>query len=314
MSGQVGLSINPERFKEDFEALAQIGATEDGGVHRPSLSEAHLEARSWLRRRVQADGLEFRMDGAGNHSAYLACGPQEAPVFLLGSHLDSVPDGGRFDGALGVLAALEVLRTIHDAGLSLPVNLEAIDFTDEEGTIFGLTGSRLLAGTFNAQELQNPRGGRQAFLEGLQRAGLDEAGLFDAQRAPEQLAGYLELHIEQGPRLAQAEAQIGVVTSIVGICSYWLAYLGRADHAGTTPMKDRLDAALGASAFILAVPQILMADFPNCVANVGEMHLMPGAFNIVSDRARLGLELRAADKDPGQTGSSLVDPRPPGGG
>ncbi len=125
---------------------------------------------------------------------------------------------------------------------------------------------------------------------------MSEAGLLEARREPSSLAGYLELHIEQGPRLLQAGAQIGVVTSIVGICSYRLAFIGRADHAGTTPMSDRLDAAQGAAAFTLAVRQAVLQDFPECVANVGMLRLLPGAFNIVP-RARRAVA-RAALRRP----------------
>lgn len=291
------LCINSQRLWDDFEMLAQIGATGDGGVDRPTFSPAHLQAREWFAERILQADLEFRRDGAGNHSAFLDCGPAGGRTLLLGSHLDSVPRGGRFDGALGVLAALEVLRTVQKAGLKLPVHLEAIDFTDEEGTLYGLLGSAALAGRLQAKDLLSPRGGRQALLNGLERAGLSEAGLLAARRDPGTLAGYLELHIEQGPRLLQVGAQIGVVSAIVGICSYRLAFTGRADHAGTTPMSDRLDAAQGAAAFTLAVRQRVMQDFPGCVANVGQMHFEPGAFNIVPARAVLSLELRAADEN-----------------
>ena len=287
--------IHIKRFHQDFEALAQIGATMEGGVHRPALSEAHLAARAWLRQRILDAGLEFRCDGAGNHSAFLNCSAVGAPTLLLGSHLDSTPNGGRFDGALGVAAALEALRTVKEASLSLPVNLEAIDFTDEEGTLIGLTGSAALAGKLTQDDLQNPRGGREALMTGLARAGLSETQLLDARRDPSTLAGYLELHIEQGPRLLKAGIDIGIVTAIVGICSYRLSFVGRANHAGTTPMIDRLDAAQGASAFILAARQTVVEEYPDCVANVGALHLSPGAFNIVPERADLALELRSSD-------------------
>jgi hypothetical protein len=113
-------------------------ATPQGGVHRPTFSDAHLEARRWLRQRLLEAELEFHQDGAGNHSGRLACGPSQAASLLLGSHLDSVPDGGRFDGALGVVVALEALRVVKESHIQLPVNLEVVDFTDEEGTLFGL--------------------------------------------------------------------------------------------------------------------------------------------------------------------------------
>jgi len=293
-----GLRVDEDRLRADFDALAQIGATGDGGVHRPALSEAHLAARAWFRGRIAAAGLEFRTDGAGNHSAFLACGPAGAPVLLLGSHLDSVPYGGRFDGPLGVLAALEALRVVHHAGVSLPVHLEAIDFTDEEGTLLGELGSAALAGTLTAAAVREPRCGRAALEAALARAGLTEDGLLAARRDPASLAGYLELHIEQGPRLMDARVDVGVVTGIVGICSYRLTFVGRADHAGTASMADRRDAVLGASAFALAAREIVLRDFPGCVANVGDMDVVPGAFNIVPARVTLALEFRAPEPEP----------------
>jgi N-carbamoyl-L-amino-acid hydrolase len=284
-------------MREDFEALARIGATGDGGVSRPSLSPAHLEARAWLRGRILEAGLEFRQDGAGNHSAFLPCGRTEAPTLLLGSHLDSVPNGGRFDGPLGVLAALEVLRIVRKADLKLPFHLEAIDFTDEEGTLVGELGSAALAGVLSMEALRNPRGGRAALEAGLRRAGLTEESLLAARRDPASLAGYLELHIEQGSRLIGAGADVGVVTSIVGISSYQIAFLGQAGHAGTTPMEGRRDASLAASAFTLAVREVVLAEFSGCVANVGEIRYSPGAFNIIPGRSDLSLEFRAPDTE-----------------
>ena len=243
------LRIDADRLKTDFDVLAEIGCTGDGGVHRPAFGEAHLAARAWFREQIEAAELEFRVDGAGNHSAILASGLPGTATLLLGSHLDSVSKGGRFDGALGVLAALETLRVVKKAwedDAIFPYHLEAIDFTDEEGTLVGLLGSSALAGSLTPLDLQNPRGGRETLLAGLERSGLTEQGMLSAGRAPQSLAGYLELHIEQGSHLEKSEADIGIVTGIVGIGSYRLSFVGRADHAGTTSMADRLDAAQGA--------------------------------------------------------------------
>ena len=293
------IRIDADRLKTDFDALAKIGCTGDGGVHRPALGEEHLAARAWFRDQVEAAGLEFKIDGAGNHSAFLACGPQGSTTLLLGSHLDSVSRGGRFDGALGVLAALEALRVVKVAwedGGDFQHHLEVIDFTDEEGTLVGLLGSTAIAGSLTPQELENPRGGRDALLAGLTQSGITEEGILCASRDPLSLAGYLELHIELGSRLEKAEIDIGVVTGIVGIGSYRLTFVGRADHAGTTSMADRLDACQGASAFTQGARDLVMDWFPDCVANVGWMQLEPGAFNIVPARATLSLEYRAPEQ------------------
>ena len=287
------LRIHPDRMLASFNELASIGATAEGGVHRPTFSEAHLAARRWFREQIERSGLEFHMDGAGNHSAILG---NQNQTLLLGSHLDSVPDGGRFDGALGVTAALEVLRTVKDNGIPLKVRLEAIDFTDEEGTLVGLLGSAALTGHLHPELLQNPRGGRHNLVEGMQRAGLTEASMLGTARSSDSLAGYLELHIEQGKRLERSGINIGIVSAIVGISSYRLSFIGRADHAGTTTMQDRLDASLGASAFTLAARELVMKDFLNCVVNVGKMEFSPGAFNIVPAQVDVSLEFRAANE------------------
>lgn len=290
------LRVNADRMLDTFTRSASIGATADGGINRPTFSEAHLAARKWFREEVEKSGLEFRTDGAGNHSAFLACSDPAARTLILGSHLDSVPNGGRFDGALGVAAALEVLRTIGENRIRLHVNLEAMDFTDEEGTLVGLLGSAALAGHLLPEHLHHPRGGRENLVEGMRRAGLSDESMLSAARAKDSLAGYLELHIEQGKRLERAGVNIGIVTAIVGIASYQLTFLGKADHAGTTTMEDRRDASLGASAFTLAARELVMAEFPNCVVNVGKMEFTPGAFNIVPARVDAALEFRSPDE------------------
>ena len=291
------LRIDSERLRANFETLAAIGATPDGGVHRPALSDAHLEARRWFVERAEQMGLDARVDSAGNHSAVLHCGRAGAPTLLLGSHLDSVPYGGRFDGALGVLAALEVLQVVKEQGISLNTHLEAIDFTDEEGQFVSLLGSLALSGQLEPEHLQNPRGGRDRFQKALRHAGLNGSSLFSAGRDPATVAGYLELHIEQGPRLIESGVHIGIVTGIVGIRTFRIRFIGRADHAGTMPLDKRLDAAQGASAFTLAARELVMKDFPGCVVNVGNMEFAPGAFNVVPQMVTVALEFRADDDD-----------------
>jgi N-carbamoyl-L-amino-acid hydrolase len=287
------ITINADRLRADFLTLAEIGHTQAGGVSRTAFSGAHIDAREWFLRRAAAAGLETRVDPAGNHSAVLAGARSSAPTLLLGSHLDSVPDGGRFDGALGVVAALEVIRAVKDAGLKLPVTLEAIDFTDEEGSLVGLLGSLALAGALTQELLEAPRGGRERLVAELAGGGLSEAHLKDARRPPQALAGYLELHIEQGPELERHRAQIGVVTAIAGSRSFRLLFEGAARHAGTTPMSSRRDALLGAARFALLVRDTVVDGFPGCVGTVGGIEVDPSAFNVVPGRAGLLLELRS---------------------
>ena len=191
------IRVDADRLEADFDALAAIGATADGGLDRETFSEAHLRARAWFLERAAAAGLETKVDGAANHSAVLPARDPAARTLLLGSHLDSVRRGGRFDGALGVVCALEVLRAVHEAGLELPVSLEAIDFTDEEGSLIGTFGSLALAGRLTRADLATPRCGVELLDSELARLGLTEEGILSASRDPASLAGYLELHVEQ---------------------------------------------------------------------------------------------------------------------
>ena len=151
------LRIDADRMRADFEALSAFGATPDGGVARTTFSEPHLAVRSWFLEQGREAGLEPRVDSAANHSVVLPARDPGARTLMLGSHLDSVRRGGRYDGALGVLCALEVVRSVKDAGLDLPVALEAVDFTDEEGTLIGLLGSWAMSGILTRRS--SPRRG-----------------------------------------------------------------------------------------------------------------------------------------------------------
>ena len=290
------LQVDVDRLRADFEALASIGATPDGGVDRTTSNDAHLAARNWFLGRAKEAGLDTSIDPAGNHSALLLSGSEHARTLLLGSHLDSVPNGGNYDGALGVLAALETLRVASEAGIELPITLEAIDFTDEEGTLVGLLGSWALAGMLTDEVLASPRGGVEGLRDGLARAGLEPARLIEARRDPSSLAGYLELHIEQGPVLEREQVDIGVVTGIVGSRSFRLRFRGTRSHAGTTPMDARRDAAVGASRFAAGVREVVVRDFPGCVATVGDIRVEPGAFNVVPGQAFVKLEFRSQEE------------------
>jgi beta-ureidopropionase / N-carbamoyl-L-amino-acid hydrolase len=290
------LRINGDRLLADLSALAKIGGTPDGGVNRPALSDADLDARRWLKERAEEDGFEVRIDGTGNVSAILASDAADARTVLFGSHLDSVPNGGRFDGALGVAAALEVLRTVKESGHDLAHHLEAISFTDEEGTWSGLLGSSALAGHLTPDDFEAIETGYKGFMERFAAAGLTVPGALRSRRAPGSIRGWVEVHIEQGTRLEEANTPIGVVTGIVGIARYWLTFVGRADHAGTTPMDRRLDALRGLSEFVRQCRELVMNRFPRGTVNCGIVEVSDGAFNIVPERARLALEFRHSDQ------------------
>lgn len=286
------LAIHSERFLSMMREQAQIGATEAGGVSRPALFGDDLKIREWFKNQIEAAGLEYQIDGAGNQSAIWHCADPNAQTLLLGSHFDSVVNGGRFDGPLGVLSAFEALLTLKEAGQTLPFHLEVINFTDEEGTLVGLMGSSALCGLLSEADLQHPRGGRERLETAMQQIGISDESILAAKRNPETLLGYLEVHIEQGTRLIENELQIGAVDAIVGIRTYNLRFGGEAAHAGTMPIHKRHDAMRAASDFISAAFELVPRDHHPGVVNFGRIDVGPGGYNIVPDHVDLGMEFR----------------------
>lgn len=285
------MQINGERLLADLDALAQIGATPDGGVSRPAMSPADVAGRGWFAERARAAGLDVRRDGAGNLSAVLPADDPDAQTVLLGSHLDTVPNGGRYDGALGVLAALEALCTISEADVSLPYHLEAISFTDEEGSVYNMLGSRAFTGLLGEDDLVELVN-ESAFEQGMAALGITRESILGARRDPATIRAFLELHVEQGTRLEEAGVDIGVVTSIVGIRNILLHFYGTAAHAGTMPMTRRRDAMWGAAQFILRAREMVMARYTPGVMNCGQITIPGSASNIVPAHVELMLEFR----------------------
>lgn len=279
-----------------FEQVSQFGATDEGGVNRPALSMPHLEARAWLRERAIAEGMVVEVDGAANHSVSLEM-PGAESTLLIGSHLDSAASGGRFDGALGVIAGFEVLLTLRDESVRLDSHLELIDFTDEESQLIECLGSRALTGDLSEEDFKDPRCGRDHLQKAFVRVGITEESVLHAKRDPSRIAGYLELHIEQGPVLKNQAVQIGVVTGIVGIRTFRLRFFGQQAHAGTTPMADRLDAARGASSFLILANDLVEESYSGCVMTIGRMEFAPGVTSIVPGRVDLFLEFRALQEE-----------------
>lgn len=293
----VDLRINADRLRADFDSLADIGATVAGGVSRIALSNEDLEARAWFASRLEDAGLTTRDDDAGNISGVLVMtGDPADRSFLVGSHLDSSVNGGKYDGSVGVLAGLECLRTIREAGLQLPVNLEVISFTDQHGAWQSLMGSRALTGKLPDFSTAREGEDQSAFRAALFRAGIYVTDLYRARRTPSEVAGYLELHIEQGARLWRSNIPIGIVSGIVGRTTYSLVFHGEAGHSGTTAPDSRKDALHGAAAFITEAHQWVRRGFPEGLFNAGNITTEPGTFNTIPAKATLLVEVRNPDE------------------
>lgn len=254
----------------------------------PEHAAANRLAASWMERA----GLRTWQDAAGNQWGRREAHTPGRPALVLGSHLDTVPDAGSFDGMLGVVMAIAVAERLR--GTELPFALEVVGFGDEEGARFGkaLLGSSAVAGTWDpAWEDLRDRDGvplRQALLD----FGLDPARVGDAARRPDELVGYLEAHIEQGPYLEAADRSLGYVTTIAGARRFVLTVVGEARHAGGTPFARRRDALVGAGEAVVAVERL--ARDGGCLATVGRIQVWPGAVNVIPGRAELTLDLRAA--------------------
>ncbi|HEY4131983.1 MAG TPA: M20 family metallo-hydrolase [Gemmatimonadaceae bacterium] len=269
--------------------LSAIGVSAGGGVTRPAYSDADLEARALVREWMREIGMTVRVDTAGNTFARLNGGDPALPPIVIGSHTDTVPDGGRYDGALGVLAALEVARTIAASDARLNHPLEVVDFQNEEG---GIVGSKAAVGRLDAAELSRIAVSGFSLRDGIRRLGGHPERLAECVLAPGSRTAYVELHIEQGRVLERGSAHIGIVEGIVGIWYWEVTFDGVAQHAGTTPMPDRHDALLAAARFVDAVHDIVISVPGRHVGTVGHMAIHPGAANVIPGRVVATLELR----------------------
>jgi len=289
------LKVNEDRLLSDLRELARIGETADGGVSRLALTAADIEARRWYQDRIAEAGLHYAQDGAGNQSAILFSDPPSEKRILAGSHLDSVPNGGRYDGSLGVLVALEALRALKDNGIVPPVTLEAVNFTDEESAIMGLMGSKAVAGQLAESDFERSRVDAAELDRRFAAVGISRESMLGAAR--DDVLAWVELHIEQGTRLESSGIDIGVVNAIVGIRSVHVTFRGEAAHAGTKPMDLRRDALWGAAAFVLRAREYVMRNYSPGVCNIGIISAQPGAFNIVPAEVYCALEYRHGSDD-----------------
>lgn len=290
--------IDLERLKGDLLALGQIGRSpDDRGLYRMAFTDADMEARRWLLARYAAAGAEGRLDGAANVVGRWPGSDPDAPAIVLGSHIDSVPAGGMFDGALGVLAAVEAMRALSDAGRTLRHPVEVVAFSDEEGRFGGMFGVQAYTGRLTLDDVEtmvDPDG--LTLVEAMDRQGLNARAALEAARRPEEVAAFLELHIEQGPVLEAKGTQIGVVVGISGIFKWKVQLLGKADHAGTAPMDMRSDAFMGLADFAHEIPRIIDEDgTERSRLTVGKVDLFPGHPHTVPGQAVFTLVGRDTD-------------------
>jgi len=288
------LPVDPARIAEDIADLAAITEPDQPWTRR-SFTPMFLRGRDYLTRRFKAAGLETRIDAAGNLIGRRRGKVPGRGTIMVGSHSDTVPGGGRFDGIAGVSVALEIARSLGDRGIVLEHDLEVVDYLAEEVSVFGIScvGSRALVGTLTPETLARQVDG-VTLAEAIASVGGDPAKLGAPLRTD--IKACLELHIEQGTVLEEAHQAVGVVSAIAGITRIEIVVVGRADHAGTTRMGHRLDALAAGARLVLGVEAIatrLAAGPKHFAATVGEFTIEPGAANVIPSRARLLIDARA---------------------
>jgi len=294
---QPALRIDAARLRTHIETLSLHGRPPGGrfedGVSRLGYSDADLAGRALLMRLITLAGAQPRIDAAGNLFARRSGTDPSLPPLLIGSHIDSVPSGGNFDGDLGSLASIEILHLLHTRNITTRRSLEAVVWACEEATFAGrsLNGSRAAAGKLEPGELEHTSGGLKK-SEAIRRIGGRPDRIEEARIAPGAYHAYLELHIEQGGTLEKEKLPIGVVDGIVAVDRYEVEVEGFANHAGTTPMPERQDALIAASKLVLAVRHAVTGEPGRQVGTVGHFEVHPNAPNVIPGRVRHSIELR----------------------
>lgn len=294
------MEIKLERVLSRLEELYQCGAAEDGTHTRMAYSPEDVKGRETFMGYFQKLGLEPRMDAAGNLIVRLEGENRDLPAIVTGSHLDTVPDGGKYDGVVGCVAGLEACETLLENGRRLKHPLEVVVFTDEEGFRFGsgLLGSSAICGEkLNVSGTDLDMYG-QARSEVMKAYGIDADGVAKAERPKDSIHCFLELHVEQGASLDKKGIPVGIVSSIAGVSRYEIVIKGEANHAGSTVMADRKDALVAAARFIDKIPKIV-EEYGNSytVATVGTMKVVPNSVNVIPGECVFNLEIRDQDAD-----------------
>jgi allantoate deiminase len=292
------LSKTIERIEQHIEALAQFTATPGSGTTRLTYSQEDLHARNYIKEQMKASGLTVTEDGFGNIFGKLEGTLEDAPSVMIGSHFDSVPNGGAYDGPAGVVAALGVANLFQENDLKPKYPLEIVALVEEEGSRFGggLMGSRGITGVLSEDDFISlkDRDGIST-VEAMQKIGLDSS--LPKGRDSKTMKAFLELHIEQGPILEEKNIPIGVVDAIVGLTQYEVTVKGRAGHAGTTPMDRRADALIAAAKIISQLPELAVEVGNGTVLTIGRLNVFPNGANVIPDRVVFTVDLRSGKEE-----------------
>ncbi|WP_439106115.1 Zn-dependent hydrolase [Congregibacter sp.] len=283
------ITVDGPRLNQTMSSMRSFGGTPEGASTRVAYSDANKEALNYLDGLMREAGLATQIDAAGNLIGHRAGTSTDLAPIMLGSHIDTVPNGGHYDGIVGVMAAIEVATTLHEQNLSLRHPLEFVVWSNEEG---GKTGSRAMVGAVSPNEFDLPSLGERSLSVGTRFIGGNLNDIDSVQRSASEIAAYLELHIEQGAILDRKNIEIGVVEGIVGIRRWNVTVQGTTNHAGTTPMDQRADALYAAAQFMVLVRDVI-TDVPGTqVGTVGRIKAFPGAPNVVPGEAAMSLEIR----------------------
>lgn len=310
------IQVNKKRLLRDLNAVSRIGLGDHGSVTRLVFSIKELRGRQLLIHLMTQAGLKIHIDRIGNIFGRLNGSDPRAPAVLAGSHLDTVVHGGKFDGPVGVIGALEAARTLKENKAPLPCPIEVVCFVGEESSRFGFStlGSSLLAGQVRMEDLTNAVDAHGTKLEDiLSSVGIYRDNLVSLTRDPATVKAYLELHIEQGPILEAKNKKIGIVTSIAAPSRLKVIFTGQADHSGTTPMEMRKDALVAAAHLILYIEQVCsefsQMDKGRVVGTVGAMKIEPGVINAIPGKAELSVDIRSISAEAKERVARLVKDR-----
>jgi len=295
------MTINQKRLWNNLMFLAEIGKDPKGGITRLPFTKEDLKAKNLVRRLMEQAGLLVREDAVGNVIGRKEGTDPHAPVIVMGSHLDTVFNGGVFDGSLGVLAGIEILQCINERGVKTRHPIEVCAFRDEEGCRFNfsLLGSRGMTGGLKPEDLLHKDTDGITIAQAMSECGLNPEEIYLAARRPGDIKAYLELHVEQGKVLENSDRPVGIVAGIASSLRVMVTVTGQADHAGATPMTMRYD-ALAAAALIISVIEKEAKNTGSAVGTVGQIHAYPGGINIIPERVEFTLDLRDVSAEVGQ--------------